>query len=204
LPETITDTIFGCRKKRDTLLTGSAEIALPVLEDLMTKKFTYDDVSSYTLDADNEAALVAAQNECTFMWSNKEGWPVGVIMAYVFYDGFFWLSVTSNRVRVKAVERDPRVSISITSKGTGIPSLRAVTYKGTCEVLSDQATIDWFLPALGKRVMPDNAEAQEQFYQLNNTPNRRVLKVTPVQTIGFDGDKMAAATVAAIEGKSAT
>jgi len=170
----------------------------------MTEKFTYDDVSSYTLDADNEAGLVAAQNECTFMWSNKEGWPVGVIMSYVFHDGCFWLSVSTNRVRVKAVERDPRVSISITSKGSGIASARALTYKGTCEVLSDQDTIDWFLPALAKRLRPDDDEAQKLFYELNNTSNRRVLKVTPVQTIGFDGDKMQAATLKASGGQRAT
>ncbi len=170
----------------------------------MTDKFTYDDVSAYSLDADNEAALVAAQNECTFMWSNKAGWPVGVIMSYVFHDGCFWLSVSTNRVRVQAVERDPRVSISITSKGSRIKSARAVTYKGTCEVLSDQATIDWFLPALAKRLRPRDEDAQKLFYELNNTSNRRVLKVTPVQTIGFDGDKMRAATEAATGGKTAT
>jgi hypothetical protein len=170
----------------------------------MTKKFTYDDVSAYTLDADNEDELVAAQNECTFMWSTKEGWPVGVIMSYVFRDGCFWLSVSTNRVRVKAVTRDPRVSLSITSKGSGIPSARAVTYKGTCEVLSDQDTIDWFLPALAKRLRPDDEEAQKLFYELNNTSNRRVLKVTPTQTIGFDGDKMRAATEDATGGQTAT
>lgn len=166
----------------------------------MSEKFTYDDVSSYTLDTDQEAELVASQNECTFMWSTKEGWPVGVIMSYVFHEGCFWLSVSSLRVRVKAVERDPRVSISITSKGSGIDSARAVTYKGTCEVLSDQETIDWFLPALAKRLRPGDEDAQKLFYELNNTPNRRVLKITPVKTIGFDGDKMAAATVAASGG----
>ena len=170
----------------------------------MAEKFTYDDVSSYTLDDADEQALVAAQNECTFMWSTKEGWPVGVIMSYVFHDGCFWLSVSTNRVRVKAVERDPRVSVTITSKGSGIESARAVTYKGMCKVLSDQETIDWFLPALAKRLRPGDEDAQALFYDLNNTPNRRVLRITPVKTIGFDGDKMAAATAAAAEGKTAT
>ena len=51
---------------------------------------------------------------------------------------------------------------------------------------------------------PGDPDAQELFYELNNTPNRRVLKITPTQTIGFDGDKMAAATRAASEGRTAT
>lgn len=163
----------------------------------MDKTFNYDDVSSYTLDDADERALVEAQNECTFMWSNKEGWPVGVIMSYVFKDGFFWLSVSSLRVRVRAVERDPRVSISITSKGSPIRAAWSLTYKCTCEVFDDAETIGWFLPALSELLRPGDPEAQKLFVELNDTPNRRVLKLTPVQTIGFDGRKMREATKAA-------
>ena len=63
--------------------------------------FNYDSVKGYTLDEDAERQLIEAQNECTFMWSTKEGWPVGVIMSYVFHEGCFWLSVSSLRVRVQ-------------------------------------------------------------------------------------------------------
>jgi hypothetical protein len=165
----------------------------------MSQDFTYDDVSTYTLESADEVRLVTEQNECTFMWSNKEGWPVGVVMSYVFHEGCFWLSVSDLRVRVKAVQRDPRVSLSITSKGTSIRGSQALTYKGMCEVLSDRATIDWFLPALAERLRPGDEAAAREFVQLNNTSHRRVLKVTPVQTIGFDGNKMRAATMQARE-----
>lgn len=168
----------------------------------MGQDFTYDDVSAYTLEPTDEERLVAEQNECTFMWSNKEGWPVGVIMSYVFHEGCFWLSVSDLRLRVKAVQRDPRVSISITSKGTSIRGSQAVTYKGTCEVLSDQATIDWFLPALAERLRPGDEVASREFVRLNNTSHRRVLKVTPTQTIAFDGNKMRAATTKAREAQA--
>lgn len=164
----------------------------------MTESFTYDDVSHYTLDDDDERALVEAQNECTFMWSTREGWPVGVIMSYVFRDGCFWLSVSSLRVRVQAVERDPRAAISITSKGSSLPTGLSLTYKGTCEVLKDRATIDWFLPALAKRLRPGSEEAQRLFVELNDTENRRVIRFTPTKKIGFDGRKMAKATVDAV------
>jgi len=82
----------------------------------MDNGFNYDDVSNYTLGEEDEKALISAQNECTFMWSTKEGWPVGVIMSYIYDRGYFWLSVSSLRVRVRAVAREPRTSISITSK----------------------------------------------------------------------------------------
>lgn len=165
----------------------------------MTEKpFNYDYVGGYTLDEQAEHELIAAQNECTFMWSTKEGWPVGVIMSYVYEQHCFWLSVSSLRVRVQAVERDPRVSIAITSKGTSTLASRALTYKGTCEVLKDQDTIDWFLPLLAKRLRPGDEKAQELFVKLNDTPNRRVLKVTPTKRIGYDGQKMRKATEDAV------
>lgn len=160
----------------------------------MSETFNYDDVSSYVLDAADELALIEAQNECTFMWSTKDGWPVGVVMSYVYHDDCFWLSVSSLRVRVKAVQRDPRVALSITSKGSSIKSSLSLTYKGHCEVLDDRDTIDWFLPALAARLRPGRPEGHAEFVRLNNTANRRVLKVTPEKTIGFDGRKMAAAT----------
>lgn len=160
--------------------------------------FNYDNVSGYTLEAADQEALIHAQNECTFMWSTREGWPVGVIMSYVYDAGCFWLSVSSLRVRVQAVERDPRVSISITSKGADVPGGRSLTLKGTCEVLKDQATIDWFLPKLAERLRPADPDAQRLFVELNNTPNRRVLKVTPLKRIGYDGQKMRRATAEAV------
>ncbi len=164
----------------------------------MGEQFNYDDVSSYTLDDPDIQALIAAQNECTFMWSTREGWPVGVIMSYVFKDACFWLSVSSLRVRVQAVQRDARASISITSKGSKLPTGLSLTYKGLCTVHNDQATVDWFLPALAKRLRPNNDEAQRVFVELNNTPQRRVIQFEPTKTIGFDGRKMGQATLDAV------
>jgi len=37
----------------------------------------FEDVTIYDLDAKAEEELLLAHNECTFIWSNKEGWPVG-------------------------------------------------------------------------------------------------------------------------------
>lgn len=65
-------------------------------------------------------------------------------------------------------------------------------------MLRDSATIEWFLPKLAQRLRPGDAEAQRLFVQLNNTPNRRVLKVTPQVRIGYDGQKMRKATTAAV------
>ncbi len=154
----------------------------------------YEDVTQYGLDADDEEALLLAQNECTFMWANKEGWPVGVIMSYIWVDGRFWLTASSQRARIHAVRRDPRVCIAITSTGSSIPRNKAITWKGICTLHDDDATKAWFYPALSKAIRPDDEAAAKQFTQFLDSPRRVILEVEPTQRIGYDGAKMAKAT----------
>ena len=59
--------------------------------------FNYEDVTVYTLDNEDEERMLKLQTECTFIWANKEGWPVGVIISYVWAKGWFWVSLTSHR-----------------------------------------------------------------------------------------------------------
>jgi general stress protein 26 len=156
----------------------------------------YEDVTVYGLDDDVEQEMLLAQNECTFIWSNKEGWPVGVIMSYVFHEGKFWLTATSQRARISAVRRDPRVCIVVTSTGSKMARNKTVTYKGTCTIRDDQATKDWFYPALAAVVQPDQPERQQVFVKFLDSPRRVILEVEPTQRIGYDGGKMGKATAA--------
>ena len=154
----------------------------------------YEDVTVYGLDDDVEQEMLRLQNECTFIWSNKEGWPVGVIMSYVFRDGKFWLTATSQRARISAVRRDPRVCVVVTSTGARMARNKTVTYKGTCTIRDDQATKDWFYPALSAVVQPDNPERQAVFTKFLDSPRRVILEIEPTQRIGYDGGKMGKAT----------
>ena len=115
---------------------------------------SYEDLSSYVLTPEAEQELLDRQNECTFMWTTKAGEPVGVIMNFVHRDGEIWLTLASQRKRVAAVRRDPRVAVAITSKGSGIPTSRTVTYKGTCTIHDDAETKAWFYPALAAACAP--------------------------------------------------
>jgi len=153
----------------------------------------YEDVTLYDLDADDEEQLLLAHNECTFIWSNREGWPVGVIMSYVWRDGRFWLTASSQRARISAVRRDPRVCIVVTSTGSPLPRNKAITWKGTCTVHDDAETKAWFYPALAAALRPSEAE-QAAFVEFLDSPRRIVLEVEPTQRIGYDGAKMAKAT----------
>ena len=154
----------------------------------------YEDVTVYGLDDDVEAEMLHAQNECTFIWSNREGWPVGVIMSYVYRNGKFWLTASSQRARISAVRRDPRVCIVVTSTGSKMARNKTVTYKGTCTVHDDQETKDWFYPALAEVIRRDDLEGQEVFAKFLDSPRRVILAVEPTQRIGYDGGKMGRAT----------
>ncbi len=154
----------------------------------------YEDVTAYDLDADTEERLLVAHNECTFIWVNAEGWPVGVIMSYVWRRGRFWLTASSQRARITAVRRDPRVSIVVTSTGSPLPRDKAITWKGRCTIHDDADTKAWFYPELAAALMPGHEGTQERFVRFLDSPRRVVLEVEPVQRIGYDGAKMAKAT----------
>ncbi len=154
----------------------------------------YEDVTVYGLDDDVETEMLDAQNECTFIWSNKEGWPVGVIMSYVFREGRFWLTASSQRARISAVRRDPRVCIVVSSTGSEMTRNRTVTYKGTCTVHDDDSIKEWFYPALAQAIVRDDPVRRDAFAQFLDSPRRVILEVEPTQRIGYDGVKMGKAT----------
>jgi len=155
---------------------------------------TYEDVTQYTLDDDVEQQLLLAHNECTFIWSNKEGWPVGVIMSYIWRRDRFWLTASGQRARIAAVRRDPRVCVVVSSTGSPLPRNKTVTWKGTCTVHDDDPELKaWFYPELSQALIPDPAGAA-QFQKFLDSPRRVILEVTPTQRIGYDGAKMGVAT----------
>ena len=151
---------------------------------------SYEDVSMFRLAEDRERALLDAQTECCFMWTTKDGDPVGVIMNYVVKDDRFWVTCTRRRKRVAAVEARPRVAIAITSRGTDIGVSQAVTYKGTAVVHEDEDTKSWFYPALAARVRPESADHQAAFVSHLDSDGRVVIEIVPDTRIGFDAEEM--------------
>jgi nitroimidazol reductase NimA-like FMN-containing flavoprotein (pyridoxamine 5'-phosphate oxidase superfamily) len=167
----------------------------------------YEDVTVYGLDDADEQALLSAHNECTFIWSNKEGWPVGVIMSYVYRNGKFWLTASGQRARVSAVRRDPRVCVVVTSTGSPLPKNKTVTWKGTCTVhdaVSEENTElkTWFYNELAFALRPE-PKAAALFAKFLDSPRRVIFEVDPTQRIGYDGAKMAKATAEWISAQNA-
>ncbi len=167
----------------------------------------YDDVKRYRLDPEREEELVRTGGECTFIWANKAGHPLGVTTAYVPVDGKIWMTATRERVRIKAIARDGRSSIVITSKGTPMGGGKTVTYKGHTVIHDDEETKMWMYRLLasgmGTKAQEDEGNAftsgldPEMFVRFLDTPERIVLEFTPEMSIPFDGDKMAEGTAQA-------
>lgn len=157
----------------------------------------YEDVTQYPLDDDKEQELLDAQKECVFMWTNKAGEPVGVIMSYLNADGKIWLTAAEQRARIPATKRDPRTCVCVTSTGTDMGPGKTVTYKGTTVIhdKDDRKVKDWFYPAFSQKIRGQmGQEKVDQFVEFLDSPRRVVMEFTPNKKIVYDGAKMAAAT----------
>jgi len=163
----------------------------------------FEDLRQYRLDPEDEEAMLRAQTECTFIWSNREGWPVGVTVAYLWRDGCFWTTAAAHRPRVKAVARDPRVSMCVSSIGTSVGGMKTVTYKGICTIHDDADTKAWFYPALAEVVSPGDEGFRRGFERFLDSPDRVILRIEPGQRIDYDGVKMMRAAIGWIKQEGA-
>jgi general stress protein 26 len=149
----------------------------------------YEEVSDLTLSCPDQEKLLCTQNECVFSWRRSDGWPVGVVMSYVWRDGKVWLTASRQRPRVAAVRRDARVSVAISSAGTRMPPA-TITMRGRCTILDDEETKRWFYPVLAAALIPGNQKQQAGFVQMLDSPRRVIICVIPEHFITFDGRKM--------------
>lgn len=165
----------------------------------------YEDVSQYPLDVNREFELRDKQRECTFMWTNKQGEPIGVIMSYLdTQDGRLWLTGSEQRHRFPAIKRDPRTCVCISSAGTDMGPGKTVTYKGISVVhdRENREIKDWFYPEFSKKLRgAEGPERVQQFVDFLDSPRRVVVEFIPTKKIVYDGEKMAAATPAIGLGK---
>ena len=154
----------------------------------------YEDVTLYRLSPEREQELLDKQVECNLVWTNKAGHGLGVIMNYVTRDGRVWLTATSQRPRIKALKRDPRATVVISSTGTDMGPGKTITYKGRVVLHEDQETRDWFYPAMAELISPYPAPTPEAAMAYLDTPLRVVIEFIPEMSILFDGDKIASAS----------
>jgi general stress protein 26 len=150
-------------------------------------------VSIYGFSKDQIHRLLEDASECVLMWATQDGWPVGVVHAFVWQHERVWLTFAAHRHRAAAIRRDPRVSVAV-SGTAGVSDdcpNGAVTLKGRATFHEDQATKDWFYRALAKKVSPNSKAGEERFFSILDSPLRVILEIAPEKWITFDGAKSA-------------
>jgi general stress protein 26 len=158
----------------------------------MARTTDHEIVSIYPFSEAEIDDLMNNSNECVLMWATKDGWPVGVIHAFVWHKGKIWITFAAHRHRATAIRRDNRVSVCVSSGGypdgaaASLPR-GAITFKGHAEILDDDATKKWFYPALSKKLNPNSDAGEAFFNNLLDSPLRVVLAVTPVKKIMYNG-----------------
>lgn len=150
----------------------------------------YEEVDVYPLDEDLKEEILRKQIECTFIWGPKTGWPVGVLMTYVWRKGSFWVSATSQRKRIAAIRRDPRVSVVVSSHGTDLGPAKGITAKGRAIIHDDEETKKWFYPLCAAANIPTPGKLQDAFVQMLDSERRLVIEIVPEKWITFDAGKM--------------
>ncbi|MFT4520134.1 MAG: hypothetical protein ACI9JM_002534 [Halioglobus sp.] len=158
----------------------------------------YDDVTMYGLTSEKQEKLLLAQNELTFIWTNKDGHGMGVTMSYIWREDRIWCTATEQRARMKALARDPRCSVVISSAGVDKEISQTITFKGTAILHKDQETKDWFYPAFARHANSP-APTPEAFVEFLDTPARIIIEVVPEKTISFDGGVMRDTTTEALK-----
>jgi hypothetical protein len=150
----------------------------------------YEDLSPFRLSEEEGEELLRTQTECTFCWSTKDGAPMGVIMGYVWRDGRLWTTATSQRDRIKAIRRDSRCAVVVTSTGVALPPARTLTLKGRCVIHDDAETKGWFYPALAATVITEPGPRRDAFLAHLDSPLRVVIEVIPEKSISCDAMRM--------------
>ncbi len=170
----------------------------------MAQTHDHEIVSIYPFTDEDIDQLMNNSVECVLMWATKDGWPVGVTHAFVWHDGKIWITFSEHRHRTAAIRRDNRVSVNVSSMGypagvgADLPG-GAITFKGTGEFFNDDETKKWFYTALSQKLNPDNAQGEEFFYNLLDSPLRIILAVTPTKKIMYNAKTAGAHMAGAID-----
>lgn len=157
----------------------------------------YEDLTTMRLDEESLRALVEPGGECIFNWTTIDGYPVGVVVAYVFRDGKFWTTCADRRKRVPALRKRPQSGIVINRNG------KTASYKGDSIVHANgDAGFDelktWFYATLsGVAAAPEDAY-RRAFAKFLDSPHRVIIETDARLIVAFDTMKFAAFTNEAI------
>lgn len=157
----------------------------------------YEDLAGMQLTDAELADLIGGGGECVFNWTTADGFPVGVVVAYVYRHGKFWTTCAARRKRVPALRKRPQSAIVVNRSGV------TASYKGNSIIHAPgdegwQELKTWFYSALsGTERDPDNSW-NRNFEKFLDSPHRVIIETEANLVVGFSAAKFAARTAEAI------
>ena len=162
----------------------------------------YEDLTSMRLGESDLAEMLERGGECSFNWTTRDGYPVGVVVAFVHHDGKFWTTCAERRKRVPALRQRPQSALVINS------GRKTATFKGDSVVHGPgdpgfEELKGWFYPKLsGLDLAPDDAYRQS-FTKFLDSPHRVIIETDARLVVAFDVAKFQAFTVEAMQAQAA-
>lgn len=160
------------------------------------------DFAAMALDAGQLEQLIGERGECVLNWTTRDGYPVGVVVAYLYRHGRFWITCTARRKRVAALAARPLCSVVLNKHG------RSATFKGTAVIHSRHDAdwpdvAQWFYPAIsGTERDGGNAQAH-RLERFLDRPAQVILEIQASLMVSFDFATFGAAMQTAIERRDA-
>lgn len=130
--------------------------------------------------------LLRQQNECSLCWLKADGSPAATTVSFVWREPALWMTATAGSARVKALQRDPRVAVVVSGKGTASGQGCCVSLQGRITIIDEQAARDWFFPALAAVVIPDSPGGSAMMAGVMNTPENLLLRFVPERSLPWD------------------
>ncbi len=157
----------------------------------------YEDLTTMRLDEDELAKLLAAGGECVFNWTTTDGYPVGVVVAFIYRDGKFFTTCAERRKRVPALRKRPQSAIIINQNG------KTASFKGDSTVYANgdpgfDELKGWFYPALSGTEADPEDEYRQAFAKFLDSPHRVIIETDARLVVAFDAVKFRAFTNEAI------
>lgn len=157
----------------------------------------YEDLTGMQLTDEELADFVGDRGECVFNWTNSQGYPVGVVVAYIFDGEKFWTTCAARRARVPALRKRPQSAV-VVNNGT-----YCATWKGDSVVHAagedgwDELK-DWFYAKLsGTADRPDDIGARN-FQKFLDSPHRVIIETDANLVVSFDVGRFQKFTAEAI------
>ncbi|MFT4656476.1 MAG: hypothetical protein ACJAXA_000101 [Candidatus Aldehydirespiratoraceae bacterium] len=157
----------------------------------------YEDLTAMRLDDKALTGLLDAGGECVFNWTTRDGFPVGVVVAFVHRDGKIFTTCAERRKRVPALRSRPQSGIVINNAG------KTATFKGESVIHAPgddgfDELKTWFYATLSRLDQAPDDPYRQSFAKFLDSPHRVIIETDARLVVAFDTVKFQAFTAEAM------